>query len=137
MLVDLWEQILNYLDREDLLNILKSKIFVSSDRLICKMCSYRRQIHISDEIYTLEYIYNNSLGSYYLKSSTCGIYLNGICDHCSKIRGKLKMTQSAFNFHNFKDYLQIEQLLESKNRKKTLSPVPKSLLQDRLTVQYT
>ena len=25
MLVDLWEQILNYLDREDLLNILKSK----------------------------------------------------------------------------------------------------------------
>ena len=139
MLVDLWEQVLNFLDRQDIINILKSKVFVSSDRLICNICSYRKSIHISDNIYVLEYIFDYCGGKYNLKSSTCGIYLNGICDHCSKVRGKLKFSQSAFNFHNLKDYLQMEQLLLiSKNKKlKYVNKISKEFLSERVAAKYT
>ena len=136
MLIELWEQILNYLDRDDILNIIKSKMFNSKDRLICNICSYKKQVHISDDFYVLEYIFDYCLGRYHLKSSTCGIYINGVCDHCSKIRAKLKVSQSAFLFHNFKDYCQIEKILISNKKKLSIVSLPKQLLNERVASKY-
>ena len=136
MFIELWEQILNYLDRNDILNIIKSKMFTSKDRLICNMCSYKKQVHISNNFYVLEYIFDYCLGRYHLKKSTCGIYINGVCDHCSKVRAKLKISQSAFLFHNFKDYSQIEKILISNKKKLSIVSLPKQLLNERVASKY-
>lgn len=136
MLFELWEQILNYLDRDDILNIIKSKMFNSKDRLICNICSYKKQVYISDNFYVLEYIFDYCSGSYHLKSSTCGIYINGVCDHCSKVRAKLKVSQSAFLFHNFKDYCQIEKMLISNKKNLSIVSLPKQLLNERVASKY-
>ena len=140
MLGEIWEEILNCLERQDILNTLKSRIFVSTSRLICNMCSYRKQIHISDDIYNLEYIFNYTSGKYNLKSSTCGIYLNGVCDHCSKVRGKLKISKSAFQFHTLRDYLHMEKLLISnvkKNKRIKSHSLPSNLMTERTILKYS
>ena len=90
MLVDILEIASSFLDRKDIINCLKSGLLTSSSRLICNICSYRKHVEFSDDIYTLEYIYNYCLGKYHLKKSLCGVYIDGVCDHCSKVKGKLK-----------------------------------------------
>ncbi len=137
MLGEIWEQIINFLDREDILSLLKSNILLSHNRIVCNMCSYRKKTFLDDNIYNLEYIFDYCGGNYYLKKSTCGVYLNGICDHCSKKRGNLKFCQSAFLFHNLKDYLHMEKKVLESNYKNVASVnLSSNLMSDRVPKKY-
>ena len=96
MISDIWNNISNFLDILDILNLIKIKIL--SKKYICQMCSVGKEIIIDDYIYSQHIFFDTQLGIERIIKRRCGIYIRNICSICGHIKCKKIKAQKLNNF---------------------------------------